>query len=354
MVKFNAMDIPEEQKSSRDKKSTPSESEKAKNKEDFLFFTEREDKTTSETETKSSFFDDEPPKRQKPFSSEETFKGDYEEVPPGFDSPFPKNRMVLILGAIGLALIILFIYLWLGPGSSDTGDTQDITFTTPNETTPTTTEPQNTLPSYVTTQFAQNQGKNQFYLNYANSLLGVGSSNFGYTLLVTTSDGIYMSVLGDSRDAIAQFRRAIKDQYPGVVMNVASTQDKYVNGDKKILADFSVSVTTSGTGNTASSSMRSFTPTDVRSLVSSLAQKYNLRTSYFQQGDQERENQFQKTYYYAIVNGSRSSIVQFLQDISQTHPEINFIKISIYPYNTGVINGENLNARIELAYYNPS
>lgn len=354
MVKFNAMDIPEEQKSSRDKRSTPSESEKAKSKEDILFFTEQEEKPTVETETKSSFFDDEPPKRQPPFTPREAFKSDYAEEPPGFDSSFPKNRMILILGAIGLALIILFIYLWLGPGSGDSGDTQDITFTTPSETAPTTTEPSSTLPAYVTTQFAQNQGKNQFYLNYANNLLGVGSSSYGYTLLVTTSDGIYMSVLGDSRDAIAEFRRAIKDQYPGLVMNVTSTQDKYVNGNKKILADFSVPVTTPGAGNTASSSMRSFTPTDVRSLVSSLAQKNNLQTSYFQQGDQEREGQFQKTFYYAIVNGSRSSIVQFLQEMSQTHPEINFIKISMYPYNTGVINGTNLNARIELAYYNPS
>lgn len=353
MVKFDARNIPEEQKSSGDKKSTPAEGETTQDKFDLSFITDQEEKPGSDTETKSSYFDDEPPRRQNLLSSKETFKGGYEEEPPGFDSSFPKNRMILILGAVGLALIILFVYLWLGPGSSNTGDTQDITFTTPSKAPP-AVEPENTMPGYLKSRFAQNQGENQLYLNYANSLLGVSSSNYGYTLLVITSDGIYMSVLGGSRDAIAEFRRSIKDQSPGLVMNVVSTQDKYVNGNKKILADFSVPVTTSGAGNAASLSMRSFTPTDVRSLVSSLAQKYNLRTSYFQQGDQEREGQFQKTYYYATVNGSRSSIVQFLQDISQTHPEISFIKISMYPYNTGVINGENLNARIEIAYYNPS
>jgi len=61
MVKVNLMDIPEEQKSSGERKREPSATESTKSKVDLPFFPDQEEKTTAETEARSSFFDEEPP-----------------------------------------------------------------------------------------------------------------------------------------------------------------------------------------------------------------------------------------------------------------------------------------------------
>jgi hypothetical protein len=352
MVEVNLMDIPEEQKPSSEKKEDSSESETTKSKVDLPFFPDRQEKS-ADTETKSPFFDDEPSRRSESRFAKESFKSEYDEEPPGFDSNISRNRMIIILGAIGVVLILLFIFLWLGPGSEESENRPEITLTTPGETdSPESAE--NAVPSIVQTQFRENQSINQSYTNYARNFLNVSSSNTAYKMIVLTSGYLYISVLGDSRDAIAEFRKMLKGQYPGMQINIESIQDKYVNGEKKILADFSVPISPAGSGGSSSAFSQAGSSGDIRSMINSYAQKYDLRIVYSQQGEREREEQFLKTYYYTIVSGNQSSILNFLQEISQTRPEVNFIKISMYTSNSHTIDGGNVNARIELAIYNPA
>lgn len=351
MVKVNLLDFPEEKKPSGEKKKDSSEPETTKSKVDLPFF-DREEKSADTETKKNPFFEEEPSKRPDSRLERESFKSEYDEGPPSFDSSFSRSRMIIILGAIGIILLLLFIFLWIGPGSDESETRPEITLTTPEETGAPET-PGNTVPAFVQAQFRQNQAINQSYTNYAQNFLNVSSSSAAYKMLVLTSGYLYMSVLGDSRDAIAEFRRALKSQFPGVQIDIKSIQDKYVNGEKKILADFSVPISPAASGGSSSAFSPPAGSGDSRSIVSSYAQKHNLRILYSQQGEQEREGQFLKTYYYATLNGDQSSILNFLREISQARPDIHFIKVSIYTSNSHTINGGNVNARIEIATYNP-
>jgi hypothetical protein len=355
MVKVNLMDVPERQKPSGEKKQDSSESETTKSKVDLPFFPDREEKPSADTETKNPFFDDESPKRSEPRFTDESFKSDYDENPPGFDSNISRNRMIIILGAIGIVLLLLFIFLWLGPGGDGSEDVPDKTLTTPGETGSSEEGTGSTMPDYMQAQFRQNQAMNQSYSSFARNLLNVSSANAAYKMIVLTTGYLYMSVLGDSRNAIAEFRNMLRGQYPGTQINIESIQDKYVNGEKKILADFSFPIASAGSGGSSSALPQTGGSSgDTRSLINSYVQKHNLRAPYFQQGGRKREGQFQKTHYYVIVKGNQSSILNFLQEISQTRPEVNFTKISIYTSNSYTIDKRNVNARIELTSYNPA
>lgn len=350
MLDFNLKEVPEEQKSPQEKKRDASGFESTKSKVDFSFFPEPEDKPAAEVERKEPLFEEEPPKTQPPSAARERFRDDYAEEPADFTSRSGKTWLYVLLGVIGMALITVFIYLLMGPGGGKE-ETPDYTLTTPSEPAP---EPQNLVPSYVQTQFAQNQGKNQLYVNYLNSFLNSATSTSNYYLLAITNGNLYLSILGDSRDAIAEYRRALKNQYPGILMNAVSTQDKYVNGQKKLLADFYIPIPAPSASSSLTLSAKPAGSGEIRAALSSVAQQHGLRTTYFQQGERVRDGNFQKTHLYTQLNGSKSAMINFIRDISQSYPALQFLKISFYPSNAATMDGANINARIEAAAYDPA
>lgn len=350
MLDFNLKEVPEEQKSSQEKKREASGYESNKSKVDFSFIPDQEEKPAVEVERKEPLFEEEPPKTQPPPFARERFRNDYADEPADFTSRSGKTWLYVLLGIIGVALITVFVYLLMGPGGTKE-ETPDYTLTPTTDSLP---KPQNLVPPYVQTQFAQNQGKNQLYVNYLNSFLNSATSNSNYYLLAITNGNLYLSILGDSRDAIAEYRRALKDQYPGILMNAVSAQDRFVGEQKKLLADFYIPLPAPSASSALTLTARPAGSGEIRAAISSVAQKYGLKTSYFQQGEQVNEGNFRKTYLYAQLNGSKSAMINFIQDISQSYPALQFLKISFYPSNAVTMDGANINARIEAAAYDPA
>lgn len=349
MLDFNLKEIPEEQKSSQEKKREASGYESNKSKVDFSFFPDPEEKPAGEVARKEPLFEEEPPKTPPSAFNRQRFRNDYPEEPVDYTSRSGKTWLYVLLGIIGVALITIFVFLLVGPGETKK-QTPAYTLTPTPDSLP---KPQQVVPPYLQTQLAQNQGKNQLYVNYLNSLLNSATSTSNYYLLAITNGNLYLSILGDSREAIAEYRRALKNQYPGILMNAVSTQDKYVDGQKKLLADFYIPLAAPSASSALTLTAKPAGSGEIRAALSIVAQKYGLKTSYLQQGEQVKEGNLRKTYLYTQLNGSKSAMINFLQDISRSYPALQFLKISFYPSNALTMEGETINARIEAAAYDP-
>ena len=254
-----------------------------------------------------------------------------------------------------MLVVALLAYLYF---SKDQDTTPDFITANPTveQTTPTTAaqQPQSSVPGYLQTRYSSNQAENRAHLSQADNILNTSTANTDYTLAVFTPGYIYLSVLGDSRDAIAQYRNQMKAKIPQLNLTSEGTEDKFAGGEKKLLANFSI--VTGGNpsqGRSSGQFQDIISVQDAQAAVRSTAQKHQLRTTYFKAGKQEIDGNFRKTYLYTRVSGNRAKIISYLQELSEQYPAIYFAKVSMYPPQSGTMSGGNIFAHVEMAVFGP-
>ncbi len=370
MVKINLLDIPDDQQSSSKPQQTPPDPSNSGGViDDFSFFpTEEENQETTETMTETqdlqpSYFEqvDDTAEQPNPFSGGEEYKSEYSSGPPSsFDSGPSKSRLFILGGVVLLTIIALLAYLYFSTQQDDTPEfitanpNLEQTDLTANGQPSNTQQPQNVIPASLQSRYSNNQAQNDLHLNYADNILNTSTPGTGYSLAVFTSGYIYLSVLGDSRDAIAEYRKVMKNSNPRLNLTVESIEDKFVGGEKKLLADFSILTNdASGQGGRSGQFGNIISVQQAQSAVRSTAQKHQLRTIYFKAGNQSTEGSLRKTYLYTRVSGSKTSVIQYLNELSDQYPAINFTKISMYPPQSATIVNSDINAHIEMIVYGP-
>ncbi len=356
MVKINLLDTPEEESSSRKQKAETPPIETPKSEMDFSFLQPEE--TAPPPEAQMSAVEPETFARQTteedilftaPDSGDE--KGDdtftYESS--------SKKKLFIILGVIlVLLLAALFVILWMGPGEE-----KPPTAMAPSEsgvkpaTPPSTVAPtNNTSPSgrspMLQRVYARNNGENQYYLNYASNLLGISTAQAGLSMVVLAPGAIYVSVLADSRDDIALFRRAVKDKLPGAQLQIQNISPRLIQNEQKLMADFFIPLSGSVPAKPPGDNVELLRGGAVLSALRAQAQSNRLRISQLKQGKKYREGIFNIIPYYMQVSGNKTAIINFLSSLTRKYPAIKFTKVSIFPSTAGVIGQGSVKARIEM------
>ncbi|NIU01686.1 MAG: hypothetical protein GWN01_12460 [Nitrosopumilaceae archaeon] len=345
------MDVPEGQQTSEEKKKDTEQQESKESEIDFSLFQPREESTPLTISQEEPVTQTSASPSSAQFTEEET--GEEEEEPISFEGSFSKKKTFWFIGiGIAIVLIALFITLLLGPDTSEETTASRETSTNVRGPSAPTGE-QSSVPAFLQNQFAQNQQQNQHYLNLAKNFLSLRVPNAGYSMLVFTSTDLYVSVLANSRNEVAEFRQAVKEYYPRIKMNIESVEPKFVNGQEKLLADFSIPIAqTLSSGSASASQSEALNSENIQTAFTRLAREHGLNTTYFKKGDKEAGRNMQQNYFYANVIGSnRSSVLSYLSELAAKFPSIKMIKISIYPVTSAIIQTGNIKARIEFAYF---
>ncbi|RMI24927.1 MAG: hypothetical protein D6681_01815 [Calditrichaeota bacterium] len=349
MAKINLFDTPETRHAGKEDSDTV-EFESPGDELDFSFLQSEEAPPRTEPREPT------PPPAQEPaapnpFEVEEPFVAE-EEPPIPFEAISPRRRFLplIVIALILILLLALAYYLWKGPGEEKTSSEPPAA---PVVEQPDKPAPTPAFPPFVKKQYTENTNFNRFYLNYLQNLSGVRAAGTGYRLLVVTSGHIYLTVIADSRDALAEFRRAVKAHYPGIQMELTSLGPLFEGGQEKLVADFAVPLPAGISGGASPSVGQVIPLTEARNALRSLARKHRLNVTRFNAGDVTTSGRLRKTPQYMEVVGAPQAVTAFLREAAQTIPAIRLVKVSLYPLNASTI-GTQTKAKIELVIFTPN
>lgn len=280
------------------------------------------------------------------------------EVYDEFDSSLPKKRMFVIGGIVGGVLILALSLYFIFGGSKEEPSSPKLTKTSSEKAPAGAAGGTNASPlsGPFQTILTENVNQNSRHLNFVNALVGAASSGAGYSLIITSGNRVYFSILAKNRDEIAQFRIQLKKDFPGDLFTLESIQSKMVNGTPLLLADFGTNLKAPGGQKAGARPLRAgnLTTTNIRTVFNGIARKYKLRPKYFKQGYRVPGRLFTKNYYYSTLSGKKQGILKFLGELNRSYPELNFAKISIYPANLSTIDNSTITARITFILFSPA
>lgn len=365
MVKINLLNIPEGQEveTTSRKRTETAPSDVAE-----FDFSQLEDTTFEETPPVERPRENVRTKEPEPF---ETPVFEEADMPPktdsrarDFDDSVPKGLHYKILIGVGVLFLLVLAFFALKP--LFTSAPQPPQTTVPRSGAGTTTGESGgvrkdapagstNLPPALQTRYAGNTAANNFRLGLAEKILGTTSGNIQPALVVVTSGYAFISVVGDSRDAIAQYQKALKSGVPGGQLNVEGVEKKTIGGRSGFVADFSLK-TGSIPGSGATVPARQIQIDDnLPAQLRSLAQRHRLTVRYLKKGDTERTGQFQQISYYLKLQGERSAVLNFVREMTQNHPAVNLSKLSLFATPGQTLSGRtSVNANLELLFYRPA
>ncbi len=362
MVRFNMMDVPEEGSTSRKEASSRPEQGSTPEGDEFFSLDDMENLIKQPEEEKTAETEmavEEPPaeletpneiSEETAFSTTES--ADAEETT-SFDSTFPKKRLLAILG-IFLAIVFgaFIVYLLIQPGEEEALPpiAEEETPAVEQSATQETPSQENVV---LQSRLAANKAENLFILDVLQSLLNVQVEGAGPTLAVATPGRILLSLTADNRDAIANFRIRFKETLPGMQLELESIEPKIVDGENKLLVDFSVPLV-ARVAASQSNGGQLVTVSEFRSAFNQLARQSGLRVNFFRQGTQEQSGVFRTIYHYASVSGSHNQILTFLNRMAQQYPSVKFLKVAIGSENLQVILNGRVTARITWSLFIPA
>lgn len=278
-----------------------------------------------------------------------------------FEESYASSNWMKYTG-IAIGVLALLGLLWwgytmfTGPGSPDPVD--------PIVENPVTPDPDplpeetaaNLIPDYVADKYAENITNNVFNLNYASNFLKAGIPSANYRLLVVTPGYLYMSVLGNSRDDIAEFRRSVKKSYPAVLLTPEAEEDRFLdNGGQQLMIDFSSPIKDRPSRTATSSRTEIVTETEVANAIRSLADGNNVQIIYSKRGADINNESFRKATHYITLLGNQTNTLNYLEELGQNYPAIAVSKAAFYPERgTGRMGGGRIKTRVDLAFLAPN
>ena len=359
MVRFNMMNIPEEPSSPRKEETSRPDQESPPEGEEFFSLDDVENliqrKETEEVQEMPET--EEEPRLELGGSSEESpsldTPAEHLEDDTSFESTFPKKRLLIILGIFSAIVLGAFLVYWLiRPGETDVmPPVAEQKAASEEATAPEERPSQEDL--LLQTQLAANKAENLFLLDILQNILNVRVDGAAPTLAVATPGRILLSLSADSRNAIAGFRIRFKEVMPGMQLELESIEPKMVDGENKLLVDFSVPLVTRVAASQGNAG-RWITSRELSSLFQQTARQSGVRVGYFRKGAQERQGMLRTVYHYARVTGTPDQILSFLKRLAQPYPSIKFLKVAIGSENLQEIGNGRVTARITCSLLIPS
>lgn len=199
--------------------------------------------------------------------------------------------------------------------------------------------------------YSENQAANNARLGYAGSLLSTQAPGAASSLVIITPGHAYFSVLGDSREAIAKFRMNVQNNNPQAgAIEAESVEEQFVNGQKKLRADFSMVLPTRSSGQAGGQFSSVQSGQSVKNALQSMAQRNNLRYA-FTDGQRENTRGMVRNFFYVRISGTRGDVINYLTELTDSQPAASIEKISLYPANASTITSGNTEAHIELSIF---
>lgn len=307
------------------------------------FFPRADVEREPETKTELPEFEEAPRARaeEKPVDRSITPNKEFYPGPPS-----SQKRIYIIFGAAAalLLVIIFFIFQFMKSGAEKpaVSGTESETSTSQSPAIS-----QGIMPVYQT-----NVASNNFLDARLQDFFAKKPASADYSLIVMTPTEINLTVLGDSRDQIAQFTVDLKKAFPALAFHLVSVQNKYEDGNQLIYADLSTPISSRQIASPVSKISVDIQPKDIKKELTGLAQKNQVNLPYFKQGKIIDHNGYQETLYYVNLSGQKDNIMKFLSGVISAYPMIRINKLSIFPYNLQTISGQNLSTRLTLSYYN--
>lgn len=278
-----------------------------------------------------------------------------------FEESYASSNWMKYAGiAIGVLAILGLLWwgytMFTGPGSTDPVD-PIVENPVPSDPDPLPEETAaNLIPDYVADKYSENITNNVFNLNYAGNFLKAGIPSANYRLLVVTPGYLYMSVLGNSRDDIAEFRRSVKKSYPAVLLTPEAEEDRFLdNGGQQLMIDFSSPIKDRPSRTATSSRTEIVTETEVANAIRSLADGNNVQIIYSKRGADISSESFRKATHYITLLGNQSNTLNYLEELGQNYPAIAVSKAAFYPERgTGRMGGGRIKTRVDLAFLAPN
>jgi hypothetical protein len=336
MVKINLLDLSEDkvifEKGSDLTKSKPTKEEREFSLESVneLF---QSSQTSKETESNKIVEDMQHRKssevseiKKRPASSE-SFKTNIDEEE-SFDHS-PKRRIFFVsffIIVIVAAAALIYFYLIPKEGSETSGPISG----TPGEVVKDDSQTTPKVSEEVQNVFSQNKAKNSFDINLAQKLLNTTKADIDFALLVISPDQVQFSIIADSRNSLASYQNTLKSQLPGTNIRLVSSEEMVMSGQNKILADFSF--TLSGPGSSQPiNNFQTIKSNNIKSMLNSLAQKHKLKLQYFKEGRRTQMKSLNQFKYYCNLSGNSKTLLNYIEEISNTYPAISFSKIAFNP-----------------------
>lgn len=350
MVKINLLDLPEKPQTgkSQNAEDTARDSNASSKKEmEFDFFTDDDDRSTNAPDPKPTVADQTRDDKPSDYGTRPTFTDSIDEdEPPSFDDISPKSRF-LKYGLFALALLFVAVIIYfLIPGGSE-----------PTPPTPVVDDPSGTMPERpaipetMQRLYSENQAANNARLGYAGSLLSTQAPGAASSLVIITPGHAYFSVLGDSREAIAKFRMNVQNNNPQAgAIEAESVEEQFVNGQKKLRADFSMVLPTRSSGQAGGQFSSVQAGQSVKNALQSMAQRNNLRYA-FTDGQRENTRGMVRNFFYVRISGTRGDVINYLTELTDSQPAASIEKISLYPANASTFASGNTEAHIELSIF---
>ncbi|MGH1366520.1 MAG: hypothetical protein ACRBF0_23365 [Calditrichia bacterium] len=250
--------------------------------------------------------------------------------------------------------------MWSGPGAPDPVDNivDNTPVVDPNPDNIPDETAASLIPDYVADKYAENATNNVFNVNYAGNFLKAGLAQANYRLLVVTPNYLFMSVLGDTRDDIAEFRQSVKKSYPSVLLTAEAEEDRITDSGQQLMIDFSSPIKERPRRNAATSANEVIKAANVESAIKSLAETHNVDILYNKllvRGADISNSGFRTRTYYATLHGSQSNTLSYLEDLGQNYPAISISKAGFYPSTgTGRMGRGKIKTRIDLTFSAPN
>ena len=195
--------------------------------------------------------------------------------------------------------------------------------------------------------FSQNQKDNLASSNATQKLFNLTSPNLNYSIIIISPSLIQFSVLANSNNDIDLYRSSLKTDFPTSQIRLVNKKSITIGNSDKILADFSLEL--SGVNVDAPlNETREIDSKTISDTWHSAAQNHNLTMTYFKKGKQVTNNQVEQILFYSTLAGSTGNLINFINEVINFYPAINFAKISLNPSNQVITKKGKTTARITL------
>ncbi len=314
--------------------------------EDFF---PREESKEKEPEAESPAEPQVPPNEEKKEPAPYFFD-DYGDGGKKQDSSKKKFFTIFGIGAvIIIALIVALTFLMREGKKPATGQPAAAGETSEqpgSATGQTAAQTQGMLPIYQA-----NLANNVFIENQLKSFLSGKPNSADYSLIVITPREINLTVLADSRDQVAKFHIDLKKAFPAFGFRILSVQPKFENDHDMFYADISGTIKDKPSSAPLPAGPFDANPQNLESGLRSLAQNDKVQMQYFKEGQFFDQSNYREQLCYANLQGTRTNIIKFLNDLNRKYPIIKINKFSVFPYNLAPISDNRLSTRINFSCY---
>ena len=282
--------------------------------------------------------------------TEPTFESIEEEE---FDFfPSKSKRMFIIIPLLIVFLaVFIFIFIQLNKRYHFTSVFKKSEQAEVRQPEPSSTEPAIAQP--VLDMFQNNLGNNQFIVEKMQKIISLRSITLKYSLIVITPSEINLTIVADTREKIAQIKNNLTDALKDLTIRTISTKSKIINNKEMFFADLNTKIQPSSITAYSGEVTNLNKTSDFINELRNLTKSHKIELNDIKDGRTNDRDEFQESFYYLNMSGSRENISKFLSLITTTYPLLHINKLSVNPSNLVTYSDSYISLRLNISYYHP-